>query len=244
MTATDVTWLRHEPATAAVRLVLLPHAGAGAASFNRWLTLFGDGIALVRVQLPGREDLAALPPVSTMDEAVDRLLPQVLELDGPVALYGHSMGALVGYELAHALRSAGRPPLHLFVSGRRAPHLATRGEPLHSMSDDTLTATLRELGTTAATTRSPALLRHALPLIRADLQVSERYEYQPRPALPCPIAVFHGTEDPAVRLAEAHAWQHHTATDFSLRLFPGDHLFHLQHRVPIAAAITEQVAGR
>src|SRR5215470_713075 len=120
-------WLRYEPTPATVRLICLPHAGAGAASFARWLGLFRPDIGIVRVQLPGREDAAGEPALRRVDEVVTALLPQLRRFDEPIALYGHSMGALVAFELARELQSA----VHLFVSGRRAPQLPASRPPIH-----------------------------------------------------------------------------------------------------------------
>ncbi len=234
-------WLRHEPSDAAVRLFCLPHAGAGAASFTRWLGLFPPSIAAVRVQLPGREDVAAEPPFRRVHDAVDALLPQITRLtDTPVALYGHSMGALVAFELARALGAAGTPPVHLFVSGRRAPHRPASRAPIHRLPDDAFVAGLEAMGETGGTAnRSPAFLRYALPLIKADLELSEEYTYHPAPRLHFPITAFYGTEDPVVDADEIEAWKDQTDAAFAIHTFPGDHFFHQRHRVAIAANMAE-----
>ncbi|WP_208024590.1 thioesterase II family protein [Amycolatopsis pithecellobii] len=227
-----MTWLRQEPSTAAVRLVCLPHAGAGATSFTRWLPLFPPGIAPVRVQLPGREDAAGLPPQRSLAGLLDELVPQVAKLDAPIALYGHSMGALIAFELARALDS-----VQLFVSGRRAPRLPARGTPIHRLPDDEFAAALetRGLGGIGHT----AFQRYALPLIKADLTVSEEYDYRVAPPLDCPITVFHGTEDPIVARADAEAWSAETAGEFTSHSFSGGHFFHQDHRAAIVTIIRE-----
>jgi medium-chain acyl-[acyl-carrier-protein] hydrolase len=231
-------WLRHpESADPAVRLLCLPHAGAGAASFTRWLGLFPPYIAAVRVQLPGREDAAAQPPVRRVRDAVAALLPQTAPLlDRPLALYGHSMGALLAYELAHTLTEAGTPPAHLFVSGRRAPDRVAGSAPIHRLPDQAFLAALQDMGGTGG---PPAFLRYALPLIRADLELSEEYDYRPRPGLPIPITAFYGTEDPIVDRDDIENWRAHTAAAFTLHVMPGDHFFHQRHRIRIAADISE-----
>ena len=226
--------LRAEPTTGTMRLVCLPHAGGGATSFARWTGLFPPAIGLVRVQLPGREDLAGRPAFRDVPEAVATLLP--LLGGGPVALYGHSMGALIAFELARALTRHEHPPVHLFVSGRRAPHLAATRPPIHELPDDEFADGLEAVG--AGPGRSPVFRRYALPVIRADLRLSENHRHVPGPPLPCPITVFHGLGDPIVHASEAQAWHSHTRAAFGLRAFPGDHFFHQRHRAAIAVAMT------
>jgi surfactin synthase thioesterase subunit len=237
-------WLRYGPSDATVRLICLPHAGAGAASFARWLWLFPPAIAPVRVQLPGREDAAAEPPLRRVRDAVGGLLPRLThEIDTPVALYGHSMGALIAFELARALREAGIPAVHLFISGRRAPHRAASKPSIHRLPDDAFAAAVEAMGGAAgAGGRSPAFRRYILRLLKADLELSEEYTYRQEPPLHCPITAFYGTADPVVDLAEVEAWRDQTAGTFVIHAFPGDHLFHQRHRAAIAARITEALA--
>ena len=239
-------WLRHEPAAAATHLVCLPHAGAGASSFTRWLGLFPATISAVRVQLPGREDAAGQPPLRRVQEAVDGLLPQLRHLH-PIALYGHSMGALVAFELARAMESAGTPPVHLFVSGRRAPYLPARRVPIHHLPQHEFAAALNAMGMGGTTQGSAAFLRYALPLIQADLELSEEYEFRPQPRLRCPVTAFYGTEDPVVDADQVEAWRAVTTGSFALHTFAGDHFFHQRNRVSIVATMAsalEYGAGR
>ncbi|MGQ4615906.1 alpha/beta fold hydrolase [Nocardia sp. R7R-8] len=233
------TWLRWTPTDAPVRLICIPHAGAGASSFNRWPDLFPADIATVRVQLPGREDLAGAHPLRRVEDAVDGLLAQLGQWRAVrVAIYGHSMGALVAFELARALAAAGTPVTHLFVSGRRAPQLSARRAPIHRLPDDEFAATLAALNAWGAAGRSVAFLRYALPLTRADLELSEEYHHRPLPRLGCSITAFCGTEDPVVDPGETAAWREVTDAGFALHRFPGDHLFHHRHRAAVAAAMT------
>ncbi|MCU1639883.1 MAG: thioesterase [Nocardia sp.] len=235
-------WLRYNSDTAAVRLICLPHAGAGASSFNRWLELFPAEIAPIRVQLPGREDAAREPALRRVPEAVAGLLDQLTVFEqSPLAVYGHSMGALVAYELARALAAAGTPVVHLFVSGRRAPQLSASRPPIHDLPEAEFAAALAAMNAWGEAGRSSAFLRYALPLTRADLELSEEYSHHARPRLTCPITVFHGTEDPMLDIAEAVAWQQLTDGPFALHEFPGDHLFHHRHRAALAARMAEAV---
>ncbi|KPM53908.1 thioesterase [Frankia sp. R43] len=250
-----------------VRLVCFPHAGAGATSFARWIGLFPPAVILVRAQLPGREDVTAQPPLRQVGDAVGALLPQVAALTdgtagrteggatsdtagstasdtasgaGPLALYGHSMGALVAFELARALTAAGRPPSHLFVSGRRAPHQPSRRPPVHRFPDDEFVAAMEAMGATdGVVPRTRAFLRYMVRVTRADLELSEEYGYRPTPRLGCPITAFYGTEDPVVDIDQVEAWRHETDAPFTFHTFTGGHFFHQRHRTAIVTLMSQ-----
>jgi medium-chain acyl-[acyl-carrier-protein] hydrolase len=219
-----------------VHLICVPHAGGGAASFNRWLGLFPTTIAVVRTQLPGREDRASEPHFRRVGEAVSALVSDICLLDSWVALYGHSMGALVAFELAHELCAAGAAPVHLFVSGRRAPHRSPSRTPIHDASEPDLITALRTMGGMGdIEATSPEFRQYVLALIRADLELSEKYTFGRTTTLPCPITAFYGTGDPVVDPEEVRAWAAHSHNAFRSHEFTGDHFFHQQHRDAIAA---------
>lgn len=220
--------LRDEPPRDGVALVCLPHAGAGAASFARWRTLFTAQVGMVRAQLPGREDCASEPPLDGVGDAVALLFPEVAVLPR-VALYGHSMGAVIAFELARALTTAGHPPLHLFVSGRRAPHCPARHGGVHRLPDDEFAEALG-----SAVIGPPRFLRYALALTRADLTLSEEYTGDPAPGLGCPVTAFHGNQDPIVDVDEVQAWAEVTDGPFAMHVCAGGHLFHQPCRARIA----------
>ncbi len=245
------SWLRGEPADPdAVRLIAFPHAGAGAASFARWPEVFGPAITFVRAQLPGREDAAAEPPARRVADVTGPLCDQVTAGvvaagRGAVALYGHSMGALVAFELARALSAAGTPPVHLFVSGRRAPHQPNRRPRIDRYPDAEFADALESMGATdGVLPRTRAFLRYAVRVTRADLELSEEYDYPPAPRLRCGITAFYGTEDPVVDDDQVRVWAAETDGPFTWHSFPGSHFFHQHHRGAIAAIMTETLSGR
>ncbi|MCE0764881.1 alpha/beta fold hydrolase [Pseudonocardia kujensis] len=232
MTATMPRRLRDLPPEDGIALVCVPHAGAGASSFARWPRLFAAPIGLVRAQLPGREDCATEQPLQRVADAVALLLPEIAALPR-VALYGHSMGAVIAFELARALSADGQPPAHLFVSGRRAPQCPARHGGVHRLPDSEFAEALG-----GAIIGPPRFLRYALGLTRADLTLSEEYTGTPEPRLACPITAFHGRDDPIVALDEVQAWAEVTTRAFALHLFEGEHLFHQPRRAELAALMT------
>ncbi len=162
---------------------------------------------------------------SLVRAAVQGLLPY---LDRPFALFGHSMGALVSFELARELRKGqGLVPYHLFVSARSAPQLPSQDPPIHNLSDQALVEELRRLnGTPLVLLEDWELLRLLLPIARADFALCETYNHNPNESpLDCPITAFGGLADRKVRLDALEAWRSQTSMFFSLQMFPGDHFF-------------------
>jgi medium-chain acyl-[acyl-carrier-protein] hydrolase len=145
----------------------------------------------------------------------------------PFAFFGHSMGAGIAFELSRRLRRLGGiEPTHLFVSGRRAPHMPDADRPLHRLPDAEFIDELRRLnGTPAEVLDHPELMEMMLPLLRADFSVSETYTCEPRPSLSCPLTVFGGTRDHHAGPGTLEGWREHTVGRFDLRMFEGDHFF-------------------
>lgn len=226
---------------ARARLFCLPFGGGGAAIFREWPRDLWPEIEVWHVQLPGREARHREPPLTRMDALVDPLADAMLpHLDRPYAIFGHSMGALIGFELARLLRRRGAPdPLHLFVSARRAPHLADPHRPLHALPDADLVEQLtrRYNGMPRAVLESAELLRMFIPIVRADLTMTETYAYAPEEPLVCPISAFGGLDDGAVTRDDLAAWGDQTRGSFTLRMVPGGHFFLQTLRPRLLSAI-------
>lgn len=219
----------------------LPHAGGSASFFFPLAKALAPAVEVLAVQYPGRQDRRHEPPVDSIGGLTSRLLEVLRPFDDrPLALFGHSMGAIVGYELALRLPAA---PAHLFASGRRAPS-RYRDDDVRGASDERLVAELRTLGgSDAAMLADPELLAMVLPAIRADYRAVERYRHEPGRRLDCPITVFTGDRDPRVSVAEARAWAEHTTGPSDLRVLPGGHFFLVDQAAPMIEAITEKLAG-
>lgn len=209
-------------------LICLAHAGAGASSFNGWTRQLPDWLGLVRAQLPGREDLARLPARRNVHDIVALLRPEVGALPPvPIALYGHSLGAIVAFELAREMRRAAmRQPVALYVSGRRGPRLPLSHAALYTLPDDELLHVFQEMGAPSlAALDKPAWRDAFFAMVRADLEVSDAYRYTADAPLDCPIHAFHGERDLYVAHDEMAAWGEESATGFRLDSLSGRHFF-------------------
>nr|BFE74686.1 alpha/beta fold hydrolase [Actinoplanes digitatis] len=220
-------WARQERPAAVTRLVCLPYAGGIASAYRTWESLVPRHMEVCPVELPGHGARMSEEPFHRLQPLV-HALADALEplLDRPCALFGHSMGGLVAFELARLLRRRGWPaPCHLFISATPAP--LRRRDPVggHDASDAGLKARLRTLnGTPHEVLENDELMALALPVLRADFAVLETYEYQEEPPLKVPITVFGGIDDRTVRPQELEGWRAQS-TSSRVRLLPGDHFF-------------------
>jgi medium-chain acyl-[acyl-carrier-protein] hydrolase len=230
-----------------VLLISFPHAGGSAASLNGWVRRLPAEIGLERVQLPGRDPSGAERPHRSIERLMPDLSAKLLpRLDRPFALYGHSLGALVAYEFARSVRAKGLAgPVALFVSGRRAPQCPLLLSPLYDLPDELLIRRLAEFGGTP-----DGLMRHAkwrehlLPALRADLEMSDRYEYRSERPLDCPIFAFRGVADDIASPAELCAWREQTTGPFVMETLSGQHFFDNDGIERLTTAVISHLLGR
>ncbi|MFC0112325.1 thioesterase II family protein [Kibdelosporangium aridum] len=241
--AVQDTWLRafHPRPTPEMDLVCLPHAG-GAASFYFGLSeRLPDSVQLRSVQYPGRQDRRRDAPV----ESVHQLAAQILDAldvpgDRPLAVFGHSMGATVGFELIRMMeRERGVSPIVFFASGRPAPS-RHHSKDIHLLDDKGIVAELKRInGTDSRVLDDPELLEFVMPAIRADYRAAETYRYQPGPKLRCPVVALAGDSDPNVTVADAAKWEDHTEASCTLRVLPGGHFFPDEQRDLVATIVAD-----
>ncbi|MFG2346881.1 thioesterase II family protein [Streptomyces phaeochromogenes] len=217
-----------EVRTPPLRLICLPYAGGTPSVYRGWSAELGDGVHVVPVLLPGRGVRVKEMPYTAMGPLVSDLADALVELElaHDYALFGHSMGALLAYEVACELRDRGRPePTHLFVSGSKAPHLYGDRRD-HELSDAELRQLVSDLGGLGADdTIGSSYLERRLPVLRADLTVCETYRWAPRHPLRCPMTAFSATQDPIAPAHETEAWRVHTRGSLLRHHVEGDHFF-------------------
>ena len=231
---------------ARLRLFCFPYAGNGAAMFRAWPGGLPAYVEVCPVQFPGRGSrlmetpFTRLPPLI---EALGQALAPLLEK--PFAFFGHSLGALVGFELARQLRrQSGVQPVRLFVSAARAPQIPSRHRPIHGLPEDQFLEELRRLnGTPAEVLEHVEFMQIMLPILRADFAIYETYAYSPEPPLTCCISSFGGLQDHRVSRDDLDAWREQTSASISRRMFPGDHFFLNTAQPLLLQALSEELPG-
>lgn len=217
------------PGTAVpLRLFCFPFAGGGASAYRKWGPLLAADAELFAIQLPGRENRMAEAPLTDMAAVVSLLVREMTPyLNRPYALFGHSLGSLVSFELLRELRRRQLPlPCAVVLSGRRAPHLQRHEKKWHLMNDADLTAELRVLeGTPEAVLANNELLELFLPLLRADFTLNESHEHRDEPPFSVPALILSGADDGLATYAQAAEWQKHFANPVRHVEIPGGHFF-------------------
>ncbi|WP_027344558.1 thioesterase II family protein [Hamadaea tsunoensis] len=238
-------WFRqfHPAPAAPLRLVCFPHAGGAATFYFPVARALAPGVDVVAVQYPGRQDRRGEACVDDIERLADLVVAELRPLcDRPVAFFGHSMGAMVAYEVARRLEAEGIVPIGLFASGRRAPS-TRRHETVHLRDDDGIVRALRELsGTDAAVLADDELVRMILPAIRGDYKAVETYAHTPGRELTCPVHVLIGQADEMSTVDEAEAWRRHTTGPCTVEVFPGGHFFLVEQAPAVLASLRARLA--
>jgi surfactin synthase thioesterase subunit len=216
-----------ERPAARVRLFCVPYAGGGPAAFRAWPGDLGEEIEMWAAELPGRGRRLGEPPLSSIASATDELEDGVEPLlDRPYAVFGHSMGAILGYELVQRLVRVAPPPVHLFVSGCGAPERFAQLQRFDTSTEEALVEAVWQMGTAPpAVLADPEVRAIFLPILRADLMACERYQDRGGPPLPCPITVLAGDSDELVPAEALAGWEGRGAAGVRTESFPGGHFF-------------------
>lgn len=231
---------------ATVRLFCFPFAGGGASFYYPWQELLAAHVELCAVQLPGRENRLREPALTDMAALLPQLADELAPyFDRPFIFFGHSMGALLSFELARELRRRGKTlPHHLCLSGRMAPHLAVQSPPLHNLPDPQFIQELRRHdGTPEAVLQDEELMAFFLPILRADFTLVASAAYSKETPLSCPITAFGGFHDKTVNWKILRAWKDQTNSSFALRLFEGDHFYLQEERHGFLEILDQEISA-
>jgi medium-chain acyl-[acyl-carrier-protein] hydrolase len=237
-------YCRPNPA-ARIRLFCFPYAGGGASVFLPWSNRIGKDVDVWPIQLPGRENRVSEPCLVSVDDVVTGIADDPdLGFTGRFAFFGHSLGAIIAYEVARRLRERGRTgPARLFASARRAPQIPLSHPPCWNLPDAEFQARLMALnGTPSEVFRDQEVLDLTLPALRADFRLDETYVHvKPDVRLSCPIKVFGGTTDAEIPIEDLAAWRAVTTAPVDLRMFDGDHFFIQTQRTALIDAVAHSL---
>jgi len=212
----------------ALRIVCFAYAGGSASVYRPWASLLPPDVELLAVQLPGREGRFVEPCLTRLDDVLDRLLPVLRPwLDRPFVLFGHSLGALLAFETARALRRARWPqPGRLIVSGRIPPQMPMTRRAFHDLPDAELLREVRRFNSASTSLLDdPGMASLALPILRGDFALHDTYSYREEPPLDIPFSVFGGVADDTTAVDKLKGWQVQSTRRITVNLFPGDHFF-------------------
>jgi len=211
-----------------IRLFCFPYAGGGSVIYRQWSTKLPREVNVVPVELPGRGSRLLEPAFRNLPALIDALVGAITPLLGDdYALFGHSMGALIAFELARALRRQQlNQPRHIFVAGRRAPQIPTTDPLTYSLPLPGFTDELKKLnGTPKEVLDHPELMQVVLPALRADFELVQTYKYEADQPLGCPITVYGGTQDIKVPPEALLPWREQTNAQCKIHMLKGDHFF-------------------
>ena len=221
-------WIRnfHPAPTARTRLVCFPHAGGSASYFFPLSAALAPEFDVHVVQYPGRQDRYKEPFVDDIDDLADAVFSALEPLtEAPVALFGHSMGAVLAFEVARRMeRLTGRPPVLVFASGSRAP--SRYGDEREEKDDQGLIEVMRELGgTDPRVLNDRDMLSTFLPAFRNDYRALQRYHRGTEVVISAPVVVMTATDDAKTSLDDARAWNEHTSGGGDVHTFEGGHFY-------------------
>jgi medium-chain acyl-[acyl-carrier-protein] hydrolase len=239
-------WLVGPPAsgTASLRLLCIPHAGGSPSAFRPWANLLPSGVELVVAQLPGRESRFSEPALKDIDAVVAGLNSAVDHLPPlPLVMFGHSMGALIAYELAQKWQNNGRPaPVLLAVSGHGSPQNPRNYQNMLDPASEQFASQVasRYEAIPATILADPALLAFYLPLLRADFTIVTRYAPRNHAPLSCPLLALGGDTDAHLSTDALSPWQACTTGRCDVQVFSGGHFYLVQHAQAVLDTVLKQ----
>jgi len=229
---------------AQLRLFCFPYAGGGTSVFRGWADRLPPEIEIRVAQLPGRETRLSDAPFTSLPPLVAAITEAfAFASDKPFATFGHSMGAIISFELVRQLRGDyGLEPQQMIVSGCRAPQRNLTTKTIYDLPEPEFIKELTALnGMLQDVVEHPELMQLLIPTLRADFEAIQTYAYSPEPPLDCPLTAFGGLQDPEVTQEDLEAWGAQTRGDFKVRMFPGDHFFLHSSQAEFFQALSQEL---
>lgn len=229
-----------------LRLFCFSYAGGNASTYRDWHKQLPDDVEVCSIQLPGRGARFKEQAYTDLDTLLSDLAKQIEPYtDIPYVLFGHSMGAQLAFELARKFGEKGVPlPSCLIVSGRRAPQRKKKTKPIYSLPENEFREEIRRLnGTPSEALNNPELMDIVSPILRADFQLIETWEYQPSEPIDVPLLALGGIKDNQVSLDDLEDWKDVTSGPFCLELFSGDHFFINQATESLLNTVRQTIEG-
>lgn len=224
---------------ARLRLFCFHHLGGSASTYRNWSKKLPSEIEVCAIQLPGRENFTLTKPITNFVQMTQKLVEALIPyLDKPFAFYGHSMGALIAFEIAYLLQKQYElEPVHLFVGGLWAPHTATSA----FKREFCLEEILNFLEIPQILRNNKKFMDKLMPIFRADFQLLESYTYSLKEPLNCPIFAFGGMQDSLVSKDELSQWCQYTYNLFTLEMLAGQHMFLIKSQASLLKAISQKL---
>ncbi|WP_234121292.1 thioesterase II family protein [Clostridium hydrogenum] len=229
-----------------IKLFCIPHAGGSAASYFKLRECIGDSMEVILIELAGRGKRYNDKFYDSIDEAVKDVYKSIKDdMDCEYAIFGHSMGSLIAYELVHYIkRLKGKLPINVFFSGRKAPNVIYENNFIHKLQDEELKNEILQLsGTPKEVFENKRIFDSFLPILRADFKICEEYKYKEKQSkLDCDITILNGTMD-NIRIGDIAAWKMHTNKKCSIYFFEGGHFYINDNWESISKIIYKTIFG-
>jgi len=227
-------------------LICFPFAGSGASIYQGWRNQIDGRINLYGLQAPGREDRIKEEPLINLNKLIDELMVSLSSLNQnlPIILFGHSLGAIIAYELAKKIHGTKIKSALLIVSGRQAPNILSKFPSVSHLNDEQLLQEITVLnGIPDEILQNNELLEIVLPVLRADFKLADNYYAEIKDKLDCPVIAICSLDDPWVSVEEANKWKLTTIGLFQVKTFLGDHFYFKKNPSDLINFINLQIAA-
>ncbi len=226
------------------RVFCFPYSGATAQVFRPLTQLLPEGVSVYSYELPGRGRRFNEEIPGTLAEIIEEAFLSINRIiDRPYIFWGHSLGGIIGYEMARHIRTNNHPlPKHLFVTGIRAPQVPKREKDVYDLPRDEFIEKIKEMGGTPEEIfNHEEMLDIMIPILKKDFKIYEMYRFTPDMPMPFPITAIGGLDDKFVSKEDLEQWSVHTSSLFDMHMLAGDHFFIFDNMNNIAQSIARAI---